>query len=147
MFVLSHKAESLDMSVKNLIKICNKLCGLKKNTSMHAAGVVISDINLNDQEARFYLEDGTEVTSINNSYVVTGMKMRVNDEEYILVVRGDINGDGRISIVDLSKHIAHYAEIPGFTLEGASEKAGDINLDGEFTLIDVSQLLKIYNEM
>lgn len=31
---------------KKLIKICNKLCGLKKNTSMHAAGVVISDIPL-----------------------------------------------------------------------------------------------------
>ena len=29
-----------------LINICNKLCGLKKNTSIHAAGVVISDIEL-----------------------------------------------------------------------------------------------------
>ena len=32
--------------VKKLINICNKLCGLKKNTGMHAAGVVISDIDL-----------------------------------------------------------------------------------------------------
>ena len=32
---------------KNLINICSKLCGLKKNTSVHAAGVVISDIPLN----------------------------------------------------------------------------------------------------
>lgn len=31
---------------KKLINICDKLCGLKKNTSMHAAGVVISDIPL-----------------------------------------------------------------------------------------------------
>ena len=31
---------------KELIQICNKLCGLKKNTSIHAAGVVISDIPL-----------------------------------------------------------------------------------------------------
>ena len=31
---------------KELIKICNKLCGIKKNTSIHAAGVVISDIPL-----------------------------------------------------------------------------------------------------
>ncbi len=30
----------------NLISICNKLCGLKKNTGMHAAGVVISDTEL-----------------------------------------------------------------------------------------------------
>ena len=32
--------------VLRLVKICNKLCGLKKNTGMHAAGVVISDIPL-----------------------------------------------------------------------------------------------------
>ena len=32
--------------VLNLINICNKLCGLKKNTGMHAAGVVISDTEL-----------------------------------------------------------------------------------------------------
>ncbi len=33
---------------KNLVKICNKLCGLKKNTSIHAAGVVISDKPLSE---------------------------------------------------------------------------------------------------
>lgn len=32
--------------VKKLINICNRLCGLKKNTAMHAAGVVISDEKL-----------------------------------------------------------------------------------------------------
>lgn len=32
--------------VLNIINICNKLCGLKKNTGMHAAGVVISDTPL-----------------------------------------------------------------------------------------------------
>ena len=37
---------SRNESAQNLIKICNKLCGLKKNTSMHAAGVVISDVDL-----------------------------------------------------------------------------------------------------
>ncbi len=33
---------------KKLINICDRLCGLKKNTSIHAAGVVISDIELNN---------------------------------------------------------------------------------------------------
>ena len=32
--------------VNKLINICTKLCGLKKNTSIHAAGVVISDVPL-----------------------------------------------------------------------------------------------------
>ncbi len=35
-----------NIEVDNLIKICTKLCGIKKNTSMHAAGVVISDTEL-----------------------------------------------------------------------------------------------------
>ena len=32
-----------DNEYYDLIKICNKLCGLKRHTSVHAAGVVISD--------------------------------------------------------------------------------------------------------
>lgn len=32
-----------DNEYYDLIKICNKLCGLKRHTSVHAAGVIISD--------------------------------------------------------------------------------------------------------
>lgn len=35
-------------SIKDLINISSKLCGLKKNTSIHAAGVVISDTILSE---------------------------------------------------------------------------------------------------
>ncbi len=41
-----NKVVKNSIEIDNLIKICNKLCGLKKNTSIHAAGVVISDIEL-----------------------------------------------------------------------------------------------------
>ena len=34
---------SSDNEYYDLIKICNKLCGLKRHTSVHAAGVIISD--------------------------------------------------------------------------------------------------------
>ncbi len=39
---------SKNNNIRYLVNCCNKLCGLKKNTSMHAAGVVISDISLNN---------------------------------------------------------------------------------------------------
>lgn len=35
-------------NIRYLVNCCYKLCGLKKNTSMHAAGVVISDVSLNN---------------------------------------------------------------------------------------------------
>lgn len=39
---------SRNNDAKKLINICSKLCGLVKNTSMHAAGVVISDTPLSN---------------------------------------------------------------------------------------------------
>ncbi len=41
-----NKLVSSSEDVSKLVSVCKKLCGLKKNTSMHAAGVVISDIEL-----------------------------------------------------------------------------------------------------
>ncbi len=54
--------------VKNLIKICDKLCGLKKNTSMHAAGVVISDIDL-DNLMPLYKSNGVILTGYSMGYI------------------------------------------------------------------------------
>jgi C1A family cysteine protease len=96
--------------------------------------------------AMFYTTSGEEVTDY-NKLVTTGMILKIDNIAYTLVVRGDLNGDGKISLVDLSKHIAHYSEIPGFILSGAYSKAADINLDGMVSLIDVSQFLVLYNNM
>ena len=56
--------------VKNLIIICNKLCGLKKNTGMHAAGVVISDISL-DNIMPLYKSNGVILTGYSMEYIET----------------------------------------------------------------------------
>lgn len=53
---------------KNLIKICNKLCGLKKNTSVHAAGVVISDIPL-DTIMPLYKSSGVILTGYDKDLI------------------------------------------------------------------------------
>jgi len=80
--------------------------------------------------------------------IKTGMKLKLSDElEYILVVRGDINKDGNISLVDLSKLVLHYNETEGFILENAALMAGDMNLDGKCSLVDVSQMVVLYNSI
>ena len=55
-------------NASNLIKICKKLCGLKKNTSMHAAGVVISDISLNNLMP-LYKSNGVILTGYSMEYI------------------------------------------------------------------------------
>lgn len=82
-----------------------------------------------------------------NTIVASDMKLKINSSTYTLVVRGDLNGDGKISLIDLSRHIAHFVGIDGYVLTGAFDKASDINLDGNFSLIDVSKLLVTYTNM
>ena len=71
----------------------------------------------------------------------TGMKLIVGNElEYKLVVEGDLNGDGKISITDLSKMKSHI--IGKQILQGEYEKAADINGDGRESITDLSILKK-----
>ena len=80
--------------------------------------------------------------------IKTGMKLQLSDgTEYTLIIRGDTNCDGEVTLTDLSKLVLHYNETEGFILEGAAEKAGDMNTDKKITLTDVSQLIVLYNAM
>lgn len=90
--------------------------------------------------------DGDLKITDNNQLIKTGMKLKLsNDKEYVLIVRGDINSDGRLSLIDISKLIMHYNEVKGFELTGNSKKGADMNVDGEINLIDVSQMIMVYN--
>ena len=76
------------------------------------------------------------------------MKLKLeNGKEYLLVVRGDINCDGKITLTDLSKLILEYNEVSGFRLAGASLDGGDLNCDGKITLTDISQLIVVYSKI
>ncbi len=55
-------------SLINLINICKKLCGLKKNTSITAAGVVISDISLNELMP-LYKSNGVILTGYSKEFI------------------------------------------------------------------------------
>ena len=72
----------------------------------------------------------------------TGMKLRLSDgKEYKLVVTGDLNGDGNVSITDLSKMKLHL--IRKQVLENEYEKAVDMNKDGNYSITDLSKM-KLY---
>ena len=85
---------------------------------------------------------------VQDGIVKTGMKIKFSDgSEYTIIVRGDINKDGNLTLTDLSKLILHYNEMRGFELSGDALKGADMNLDGRVSLIDVSQMLILYNSI
>lgn len=71
--------------------------------------------------------------------IETGMKVRIGTTEYILVVTGDTNGDGRVSIVDLSAIKLHSIGKTNYILTGQYYRAGDMNFDNKINIIDVSR--------
>ena len=97
-------------------------------------------------EMSIYTEDGKEVTD-ENTIIKTGMKLKVsNGKEYVIAVRGDMNCDGLIDIVDLSKLLAHYVQSKGFILQNSPLLAADLNCDGIVDIIDISQMVVLYSK-
>ena len=76
------------------------------------------------------------------------MKLRLSDGSiYVIIVKGDINMDGLLSLIDLSKILLHYNGVKGFELRGNAQKAADMDIDGRVSLVDVSQMIVLYNSI
>ena len=87
-------------------------------------------------------------TVLDTDIIKTGMKLKLsNGSIYTLIVRGDTNMDGRVSLTDLSKMILHYNGVKGFELSGDGLKGADMNVDGAMNLVDISQMLVLYNSI
>ena len=99
--------------------------------------------NIESNKALKVIDNDKEISNLDK--LKTGMKIIVEDKEYIIVVLGDINSDGRISLVDISKLVLHYNEDKNFILTGANKEAGDMNLDGKISLVDISKFIILFN--
>lgn len=93
--------------------------------------------SLNDSGYTVY-SGKQEVTS---GYVGTGMTAVSGSTSLTIVVTGDVNGDGRITITDVVK-LQNYAANAG-DLDEAAMMAGDINGDGRITITDVVQAAQV----
>lgn len=94
-----------------------------------------SNINSN-VNYKIYDTSGNQVSNTNN--VTTGMKLKTEKQEYILIVKGDINGDGKISITDLVR--VNLYNVKMRTPNEVEKIASDINGDGKISITDVVQL-------
>lgn len=93
-------------------------------------------------------EDGNEITN-DEEIIKTGMKLKLSDgTEYILIVRGDINKDGKLTLTDISKLILHYNGNRGYEItDPVMLKGCDLNFDDQITLTDISQIVVVYNSI
>ncbi len=75
-----------------------------------------------------------------NDIIGTGMTIQVGNEiEYRLIVIGDIDGNGEITITDLAKLKLHCVE-KEFIVESSEIKAADIDENNEITITDIAQM-------
>jgi hypothetical protein len=106
-----------------------------------AVGTTVADLlrGVNGNSVR--VMKGNDVVT-GNVKVGTGMVLQLmaNDivvDSVIIVVTGDVNGDGKISITDMLAVKAHLLKKP--LLTGAAEKAADTTADQKITITDFLQ--------
>lgn len=75
-----------------------------------------------------------------NDIIGTGMTIQVgNQKEYQLIVVGDIDGNGEITITDLAKLKLHCIA-KEFIVENNEIKAADMDENNEITITDIAQM-------
>lgn len=129
--------EAKDMTFKPVFT-ATKVTELPDNISGYWTGLTPgSTVEQLGKNARVY--DGkTEVTS---GTLSTGMTAVVGNKSYTLVVTGDVNGDGKITLTDVVALQSHVLDKK--TLEGAYREAADLNGDGYVTLTDVVKAARV----
>ncbi|MDD6272187.1 MAG: DNA polymerase III subunit alpha [bacterium] len=141
---------------RKLIDICSKLCTLKKNTSMHAAGVVISDIELSNIMP-LYKSNGVILTGYSMEYIESLglLKMdflSIKNLNTISNIINDIKKDGidlDINNIDLNdkrtlnmfKH-AYTSGVFQFESDGMRNFLKSLEVDDFNTLVDAIALYR-----
>ena len=90
----------------------------------------------------YTIKEGSKVLD-STSIMKTGQVLTVGSNSYTIVVMGDLNGDGNISLVEL----ARISKIGAGKITNVSEiekTAIDINVDGKINIIDLASIAKKY---
>lgn len=97
-------------------------------------GATVEDL----EDAAIVYSGSTRVTS---GLLATGMTVVAEGETFALVVIGDTNGDGKVTVTDV---VALQSHVVGKkALEGVYELAADLNLDGNVTITDVVKAARV----
>ena len=124
---------------KMAVKISgNNMYGISPDT---AVSTIIKTVTSNGGTASVVTYAGKSKTS---GVLATGDKITIKgtneNKTYVISIRGDASGDGKISIVDLLKVQKHI--LGKGNLSGAYMYGGDTNYDGKITIVDLLKIQK-----
>lgn len=89
-------------------------------------------------------DDNNQTEENNKTYVKTGNKLQVDGKIHEISVIGDLNGDGILDMIDLSKLILHLSEYT--LLDEKYEISSDINFDKTIDLRDLSKMIQVLSK-
>lgn len=92
--------------------------------------------NLDEENISVYKKTGELLQD--NDFVGTGMNLKISGKEYKLSVIGDLTGNGKIGITDLTQ-LKLFSVGLGPQLVDEYKKSGDINNSGNITITDVTK--------
>ena len=121
----------------NYIVIDNVIMKVEAETTVKQ---FLDNISVNSGASKAVYKGNTQATE--SELVATGMLLKIgNNTTYNIAVRGDANGDAKVTATDLSLFKMHYTHIEA--LEGIYERAIDINCDMKISGVDLSLLKMI----
>lgn len=104
---------------------------------------VISKIQTANPYASINITNSSNQAKTSGS-IVTGDKVTINSngnsKTFIVIIYGDLNGDGEINVVDLGKLQKHILKTS--TLTGAYLKAADVDKNNNITIVDLGKVQK-----
>ena len=96
----------------------------------------LNNITVGSSTTKAVYNGSAQVTG--STELATGMTLKAGTDTYKIAVRGDANGDGKLTATDLSQFKMHFTNIKELT--SPNVEAIDINYDGQITTVDLSQL-------
>lgn len=105
--------------------------------------------NFNLSETISVYKDKNLEEEVTSGYVGTGMYLKNGEELYQISVIGDLDSNGQIKQVEITKLIRHVVGLKEYQLTGVYLKSADLNNDGKTNHIDITILIRyeVYGEL
>ena len=138
---ITANAASLELNVKKRItEITSDLYTVEEGYITR----IPEDTTVAELKSHIEPKDGIIVTNkageelSDDTILATGMILKADELEFVLVVIGDVNESGGVTVTDLAQLKLHYIEEE--ILTGANLKAADIDGNGVITITDIAKL-------
>lgn len=99
--------------------------------------------NVVTKQDMIFTDKKGNVINDENTIIGTGTKLNAGTTlEYVLIIKGDVDGDGVMNLNDIAKMKLHYIEKE--LLTGIYLKAADVDEDGNVSVNDIAQVKLMY---